>query len=233
MWSLALVTSLHYAVLNLMGETDLTQPFVFHEEINSEEELFNNGLARGDETLIDTIYLNRLLVAFWSKKYETTVDVAKLRGKTNVMCILDICHVFYEGIAALRVARRENTERDSLIEIGEKALSTFETWKSYSNWNFENKLLLLAAELYYTKGELHAAEKQYKASIESAQAHRFLHEEGLALEELGMLYKEMGNLEQAEIVTLKALSCYERWGATAIVKQLDSELKGWNITEKS
>ena len=74
------------------------------------------------------------------------------------------------------------------------------------------------------KGDYAAAEEQYKASILSAQMHRFVHEEGLALERLGMLYKDMGRAESAREMLANARNCYERWGASAVVARLDSKM---------
>ena len=148
--------------------------------------------------------------------------MAGLYEKSKVVRFLDIYHIFYEGLAALRLARTENGDRTKWVSTGEEAVSTFETWKDGNKWNFENKFLLLSAELHHTKGDHALAEAHYKSSIESARNHRFVHEEGLALESLGMLYKEMGDVESAKEMLTKARVCYEKWGANAIVKQLDS-----------
>jgi tetratricopeptide (TPR) repeat protein len=122
------------------------------------------------------------------------------------------------------MSQEQNTDRDKWISIGEKAVSKFETWKGYSSWNFENKHLLLSAELLCVKGNYGAAEEHYKASILSAQLHRFVHEEGLAWERLGMTYEEIGRAESAREMLATARNCYERWGASAVVARLDSKL---------
>jgi hypothetical protein len=50
------------------------------------------------------------------------------------------------------------------------------------------------------------------------------HEEGLAFERLGMMYKEMGRTENALEMLTNASVCYEKWGATAVVTRLDSQM---------
>ena len=137
------------------------------------------------------------------------------------MRFLDIYHVFYKALIAFCLAQTQNTDRDKWIGIGEKAVSKFEVWKGYSSWNFENKHFLLSAELLCVKGDYAAAEERYNASILSAQMHRFVHEEGLALERLGMLYKDRGRAESAQEMLANARICYESWGASAVVARLD------------
>jgi hypothetical protein len=46
---------------------------------------------------------------------------------------------FYSGLTALHLAKRSDAEGDKWIKIGEKAVSTFATWREHSNWNFEIK----------------------------------------------------------------------------------------------
>lgn len=46
----------------------------------------------------------------------------------------------------------------------------------FSKGNFENKLLLLQAEVHYMGGKFEEATVAHKASIKSAHTHRFLHE---------------------------------------------------------
>jgi tetratricopeptide (TPR) repeat protein len=94
-------------------------------------------------------------------------------------------------------------------------VSTLATWREHSNWNFENK---------YSQKNYNAAEDCYNASNYSAHNHRFIHEKGLAFERLGMMYKEMGRTENALEMLTNASVCYEKWGATAVVTRLDSQM---------
>lgn len=221
MWSIMFHSSLHCLVLKLMGKADGNQAFdVFRESINNEEDLLSNGINSGKQTLVQYIYLFRLIHAFWLQNYDDAAQMAGLYGRCH-MRFLDIYHVFYEGITALRLARMDHTDRQKWIDIGENAVATFGTWKDYNTWNFENKYLLLTAELHHTRGEDDAAEIKYKASIDSARNHRFVHEEGLAMESLGLFYKATKKEIHAREFLMSARICYENWGACAVVARLD------------
>jgi tetratricopeptide (TPR) repeat protein len=208
-----------------MGETDVSHAFTVIATIfSSEDELLQHGISTGKKTLVQYIYTHRLILSYWLQNYDEAIQMAELYGK-NHMRFLDICHVFYQGLTALRLAQRKDADEEKWTRMGETAVSSFKKWKDFSSWNFENKYTLLLAELHYVKGDHKAAEEQYKASIASAQSHRFLHEEGLAMESLGLLYRRSGNEKGAKEMFMNARTCYEKWGATAVVTRLDSLLE--------
>ena len=100
-----------------------------------------------------------------------------------------------------------------------KAVVSLETWGGYCAWNFSNKASLLRAELHFLRGEHAEVEKKYKASVLLAYKHHFLHEEGLAMELLGMFYMSIGNKEAAKSSLMGAQACYVRWGANAALDE--------------
>ena len=73
-------------------------------------------------------------------------------------------------------------------------------------------------------GNLKAAKSSYEASIKAAHDHRFIHEEGLALERAGLFYLGRGKKTDARLVLNQAKVCYERWGAMALVRQMDDRI---------
>jgi len=89
----------------------------------------------------------------------------------------------------------------------------------YSAWNYENKLSLLQAELYYLDHRHKMAEVKYLAAITSAHNHRFFHEEAMAREMYGIYLVEnkmaVRGIPQLEM----ALDNYKKWGA---VRKVDS-----------
>ena len=216
--------SLHCLVLKLMGKDDNLVFAAVGMVISNEDELLQRAITTGKQTLVQYIYFFRMMLAYWFKDYETAAQMSELYGKDH-MRFMDIYYIFYEGLTALQLARRESNEQEKWIGIGESAVSKFQTWVGHSTWNFENKHLLLSAELASVKGDFRAAEEKYKASAISAHEHRFIHEEGLAIELLGSFYKNRGDLEGSRDVLTKARACYIKWGATAVVEQLDASME--------
>ena len=79
--------------------------------------------------------------------------------------------------------------------------------------NFENRRLLLQAELHYLNGQLEAAEEAYQASAKSAREHKFFGEEACAYELYGVFCVENGMLEKGLTQLRIAVGKYEEWGA--------------------
>ena len=217
--------SFHCLILKLMGSADISSAFTVASATFSDEDgLLQHGISTGNQLLVKFIYLDRLVHAFWVQDYDAAAHYAALYGK-NQMGYTDIYHVFFEGLVALRLAlQNNNDDRDKWLTIGEAAVSTFQTWRSHNTWNFENKHLLLSAELYQVKGNHATSEEYYEASIVSAQRHKFVHEEGLAMESLGEFYKKVGRNEDSIKMLMSARSCYVKWGAVAVIERLDSQI---------
>jgi len=208
----------HLSVLMLIGSKK--NPFqVFNGHMNSEDELLQHALSIGRFSLAQTIYFNRLFVAFFFKRYE---EAQKYAGKyLNQYAKLNIAnHIFYTGLTEFYFARHSSNSKH--LEIGHESLSSFKTWATHSTWNWENKLLLLEAELYFSKGEMEKAEEKYELAILSARRHRFVHEEGLANELSSAFHTANSNIDKAKSCISEARTCYEKWGAAALVELIDS-----------
>jgi hypothetical protein len=91
---------------------------------------------------------------------------------------------------------RNFPNEESWLGIGKCSILSLECFVNRSTWNFDNKLRLLQADLISLTGDRDKAIEEYEASIELAKKHRFVHEQGLAFELLGSLYKHDGNAER-------------------------------------
>jgi len=178
--------------------------------------------SSGKIVIANSIYTNRVMRAFFFRNYNYAKDMTKkyaaLVGNESLR-FQTIFYVFYEGLLAFRLARTE-ADREHWRLIGQKSINTYQTWVKHSEWNFENKLLLLEAESHFSNCEYESAEKTYLASIDSARRHKFVHEEGLAMDLLASFYNVRGKVEPANSYLEGAYSCYEKWGAFGLLKHL-------------
>jgi predicted ATPase/signal transduction histidine kinase len=94
-------------------------------------------------------------------------------------------------------------------------------WAKNCPENFENRALLVGAEIARIEGRELAAGRLYEGAIRSARANEFVHNEALANELAARFYAAQG----FETITLACLRnarhCYQRWGAEGKVRQLD------------
>lgn len=114
-----------------------------------------------------------------------------------------------------------DTKQEQWRSIGETSVEAMTKLVSYSSWNYENKLLLLQAELHYTNGRNVMAELLYQAAIESAHEHRFLHEEALALELFGAFLVENRQTQRGLEQLRMSADKYRRWGSMKKVRDVE------------
>jgi hypothetical protein len=92
----------------------------------------------------------------------------------------------------------------------------------HCDWNVKNKLLLTEAEYHNTINDFDKAALFYEASIKAAQEHRFIHEEAMAHELAGIFFLERGQRQMSHSYFKNSISCYQNWGAFAVVKRIET-----------
>ena len=119
------------------------------------------------------------------------------------------------------------------MAIGKESLRSIQAWsKMGSEWNGENKALLLEAEYHFATGNIVKAETAYNQSIQSAVKHNFIHERALACELFGLFCIEKGDVTKGNELLQQASELYLNWGATKKAQMLRSEVRGQTIEER-
>jgi len=162
------------------------------------------------------ISIHRMIDHFWKREYFVVAVLSKKFWEKHPASppkrILQVLRCFYEGIAYLNIAR--DTRQTKWRTMGEKAVVQISQYNiMMSKWNFENKSMLLWAELQYLDGDIKSADASYRASIKSARDHKFLHEEALALELYGIYLVENKMVAEGLRQLQMASETYTRWGA--------------------
>jgi PAS domain S-box-containing protein len=96
-----------------------------------------------------------------------------------------------------------------------------EIWAENCPENFENRAVLLGAEIARIEGRVLDAEGLYEKAIRSARANGFIHNEAIAYEVGARFYATRGFDKFADAYLQEARYCYLRWGADGKVNQLD------------
>ncbi len=214
-------------ILKINGNCDKVNPFpeIFDGKIANEEELLNLALSSGKRINAKGILSNRFQVAFWLGHFEEAAKLAEQASPAPKMSFMEVYHIFCEGLTAFQLARRSSSSIASKwMSIGEEAVARFRFYEKCSTWNYENNLFLLEAECHHCKQEEDKAAAKYKASIESAQGHRFVHEEALASEFYGDFLRVIRRVDESKETYANARVCYEKWGAYAIIPRLEEKI---------
>jgi signal transduction histidine kinase len=96
-----------------------------------------------------------------------------------------------------------------------------QVWAENCPENFENRAVLVGAEIARMQGRELEAERLYEQAIRSARANGFVHNEALANEVAARFYMARGFDKIARTYLRDARYCYLRWGADGKVRQLD------------
>jgi len=216
--------SVHNMILHLIGSDK--DPFdIAGVPFKNENEILVFAESSNVHFLANAIYMHQVMVCYFFRRYTHAAEITKkYHSDVGKMTLLPqtVLYTFYEGLVAFQMIRSQPNEEE-WVGIGEQSIKSYQTWVRNSKWNFENKLLLLEAESLFSKGDLDAAEKKYLASIESARRHKFVHEEGLALDLLASFYKSQANAVKEKEYFDLAIACYEKWGAFGILNHICGE----------
>ncbi|MCL6750176.1 GAF domain-containing protein, partial [Nostoc sp. CCCryo 231-06] len=95
-------------------------------------------------------------------------------------------------------------------------------WSHHAPMNHLHKYHLVQAETARVLGQLFEAEEFYEQAIIEAKDNEYLQEEALAYELAAKHYLARGREKIAQTYMKEAHYCYDRWGATAKVKDLET-----------
>ncbi len=102
--------------------------------------------------------------------------------------------------------------------------------------NYLHKFHLVEAEKVRVLGQFFEAEEFYERAIAGAAENEFIQEEALAYELAAKHYLARGREKIAQTYIKEAYYCYDRWGATAKVKDLEKrypQLLNTNLVRQS
>merc|ERR1719343_700768 len=107
------------------------------------------------------------------------------------------------------------------LEIAARNMHRLNSWSKITPKNFENKCMLLQAEITSLQDK-YVAEGLFKAAISLSSKNNFANEEALANERCGMFCVENAIEERAHLYFSEAIRLYEMWGSLAKVLQIKS-----------
>lgn len=131
-----------------------------------------------------------------------------------------ILSAFMDGLIAFTKAQKHGIDEGQWTDVALGVIAYFSALVKSSHWNFSQKLYLLQAEEQVLKGNDALAVEKYELSITTAQKHRFIHEEGLGFERAGDYHVRMGRTNTATLCYMKAMKCFERWGAHSVAHRI-------------
>ena len=189
-------------------------------EILADASLGPSVLAYGKLHLITRAFLFRQIDDV-VRHFDTYEAVSDSNHQLNPHFLMGY---FFEGLASFLLARQASDEVESAkwIERGQSVLTKMRCWNEHSSWNWENKMLLLEAEMLYTTGEFDRAGPLFDSAMRSAREYKFIHEEAIASELAGTFCYERGLRQKSYACLLHSVACYDKWGANAVARRVEA-----------
>lgn len=136
-------------------------------------------------------------------------------------------HHFYHALTMTALYHEVPRERQvRFLAALQDKLKKLADWAAHCPGNFDNRYLLVAAELARINGRDMEAMRAYDAALASARAGGFVHHEALAAELAAGFYRARGFDKIAMIYARDALAACARWGAYGKMRELERHFDG-------
>ncbi|BAY23936.1 serine/threonine protein kinase and signal transduction histidine kinase with GAF and PAS/PAC sensor [Calothrix sp. NIES-2100] len=214
----------HQVVLNLMERS--VNPICLVGEAYNEENRLRQNETENNGTSIFFVHFYQLFLCYLFYEYFQAVEnsIVTAQYVSYVASSPPVpLYYFYSSLARLATYLESNTQAQSEI-LKEVAVNQekMQLWAHYAPMNHLHKYHLVEAEKARVLGQLLEAEEFYEQAIEGAKENEYVQEEALAYELAAKFYLSRGREKIARTYMKEAHYCYERWGATAKVKDLET-----------
>jgi len=170
-------------------------------------------------------WIRKLQARFMAGDYASAIEAsskAQKRVGAWQTALETADHHFYGALS--RAAFYDSAlpdERHQHLEALAAHHRQLEVWAVTCPENFENRAVLVSAEIARIEGRILDAEHLYEQAIRSARANGFIHNEAVANEVAARFYAAHGLEQIAHLYLRNARRCYLSWGADGKVRQLD------------
>jgi serine phosphatase RsbU (regulator of sigma subunit) len=174
-------------------------------------------------------YLSKLILSYLFQDYSQAGENANL-AKTYLDGGAGLAHVgsfhFYDSLTQLMLYDRAPAEtREHILDRVRINQEKMATWADYAPMNYSHKFDLVAAEQHRILGENSLAMDLYDRAIANARKNHYLNDEALACELAAKFWLSQDKERFAKSYINDAYYAYDRWGATAKVKDLETRYR--------
>ncbi|MEH1861674.1 MAG: AAA family ATPase [Nostoc sp.] len=214
----------HQAIANLMGYS--VNPTRLVGKFYNEENGLPQHEAANDGTAIFDVYFNKFFLCYLFCEYAQAIENSTIAERYLIRITgTPIAPFYYLYDTLTRLATYPESSAQAQEEILKKiavSQDKIKQWAHYAPMNHLHKYHLVQAETARVLGQLLEAEEFYEQAIQGAKDNEYLQEEALAYELAAKHYLARGREKIAQTYMKEAHYCYERWGAYAKVKDLET-----------
>ncbi|MBW4613860.1 MAG: AAA family ATPase [Desmonostoc vinosum HA7617-LM4] len=212
------------AILNLIEKAE--NPCRLIGEIYDEEKMIPVHLATNDRTAMMHAYSHKLSLCYLFQEFQQAVENAnqfeEYAANAGSSFILPTAY-FYDALSRLAVyPNSSEIEKEEILKNVSAKQAKMELWAKQAPMNFLHKFYLIEAELARVLNKEQDAREYYDRTITLAKENEYLNEEALAYELAGKFYLARNQKHIARYYLQDAHYAYQRWGAIAKVKDLET-----------
>jgi PAS domain S-box-containing protein len=193
------------------------------DEIQIEQPLSSNPVLA---IAASWYWIRKLQARCIAGDYETAMDAASKAQQLLWTTSAHVEEAEYHFYGALTQAALCNSapdaERQQHIDAVAAHYSQHKIWAKNCPENYDNRAVLVGAELARIEGRELDAERLYEQAIHSARDNGFVHNEAIAYERASEFYRARGFSQIADLYLRNARYGYLRWGADGKVRQLEA-----------
>ncbi|MBH8552566.1 PAS domain S-box protein [Nostocaceae cyanobacterium CENA357] len=218
------LTILRQTILNLLDRS--LNPSRLVGRVCNEEEALSHAIAVKDGTVIQILYLHKVMLCYLFEEHHQAEQTAILARQhfeeVSAITILPI-FCFYHSLALLSLSLDAlNSEKVAWLNCVNTNQEKMQKWAEHAPMNYIHKFHLVEAEKARVSGQFFEAEEFYERAIAGANENEYIQEEALAYELAAKHYLARGREKIAQTYMKEAHYCYDRWGAIAKVKDLET-----------
>jgi len=211
------------AVLNLIGKSEHNCRLI--GENYDEETMRQVFLELNDRNALCEMYLQKLILCCIFQEYpqaiENAIAAAEYVGNTVATINFAVFH-FYDSIAWLAIFDDDPLKQPQILDRVAHNQQKMEHWAHHAPMNYLHKYYLVEAELTRVLGQDKDAREYYDLAISLATENEYINEVALANELAGRFYLGRNQKHIASHYLVDAYYAYQRWGALAKLKDLET-----------
>ncbi|NEU78086.1 PAS domain S-box protein [Nostoc sp. UIC 10630] len=210
-------------ILNLLDRSE--NPSRLMGGVCDEEQGLPHAIAVKDGIAIQMFYLHKVMLCYLFEEERQAAQTAVLAGQhfeeaTAIRILPLFC--FYHSLVLLSLSLdASNSQRAVWLNSVTTNQEKMQKWAEHAPMNYLHKFHLVEAEKARVLGQFFEAEELYERAIAGAAENEYIQEEALAYELAAKHYLVRGRSKIAQTYMKEAHYCYDRWGATAKVKDLE------------
>ena len=198
--------------------------------IGSEEQCLKNFQETNSLSGIGVYYKEKMYIHYLYDDYAKALEYLtesdkylKYHAGTPYVVEARICSFL---VVAANLPEMKGNKTGKAMRRLRREYRYVKAWSCYCPENFLHLQLLLQAELARIEEKMDQAVEYYELAAETAARNGFRRDEALANELAAKMFLARGLNRQAAFFMTEALQGYQRWGATAKVRQLAEKYAG-------